>query len=548
MRVLVTGAASELGYRVTSALEADSSIDTVAAIDLRPPPRRFRRAQMTVLDPRERRKLVTAVQRFAPTAIAHLGVYEPDARSQPALAAERTQTATMAVLGAAADLGGLDRIVVRSGLEVYGRGPGMVTVPDEDVAPDPRTPFGRSLVDVERVAVATGHSAGVPVTSLRLAPVQSPGGPSPLARLLRLPAVPVDALADPTFSVLHVDDAAAAVVAALAVRHHGPLNVVGPGAVSVLQAVASAAASPSRCSHRRGRWRGPWPAPPARRCPTTTSSCCAAAAPPTAPAPEPSSGSTPGGPSRSSRASTPGGRHRRCASWPVRHERKGQLTSAHFCTPWGPEAGTRDQSGRSPPPGALQRRSVGAGSRGGGPRPHGVDARPPGGGRRPEHDPVGGALRRRGQPPVRHRRAAGRPAPRPPGHRPARPLPRHLAGPLDTLWRRAGGATDRPEELAGLLRAGEVVLVPLSPERRSRRRAGAVAPERLAPALALDAPVIPLALVGNELTGRWTAFVGDAVPRPPGSSPLSQFDLAASAQAAVQALLDDAFPPRWIWG
>ena len=89
MRVLVTGAGGELGYRVTSALEADAAIEAIAAIDLVAPARRFRRAQLTVLDPRDRRKLLAAVRRFEPTAIVHLGVYEPDARSSPALAAER---------------------------------------------------------------------------------------------------------------------------------------------------------------------------------------------------------------------------------------------------------------------------------------------------------------------------------------------------------------------------------------------------------------------------------------------------------------------------
>ena len=237
MRVLVTGAGGELGYRVTTVLEADASIEAIAGIDLLAPPRRFRRAQLTVIDPRDRRKLVAAVRRFAPTAIVHLGVYEPDARSSPALAAERTRTATLSVLGAAADLGGLDRIVLRSGLEVYGRGRGMVTVPDEEVNPDPGSRFGRSLVDVERLAAATGRSVDVPVASLRLAPVHGPGVPSPLGRLLRLSTVPVSGLGDPTFSLLHVDDAAAALVAALRARHHGPLNVVGSGAVSVLQAV-----------------------------------------------------------------------------------------------------------------------------------------------------------------------------------------------------------------------------------------------------------------------------------------------------------------------
>ena len=62
--------------------------------------------------------------------------------------------------------------------------------------------------------------------------------PSPLGRLLRLPAVPVPALADPPFSLLHPDDAATAMVEALLRRVHGPLNVVGPGAASPWQAAS----------------------------------------------------------------------------------------------------------------------------------------------------------------------------------------------------------------------------------------------------------------------------------------------------------------------
>jgi len=120
-------------------------------------------------------------------------------------------------------------------------------------------------------------------------------------------------------------------------------------------------------------------------------------------------------------------------------------------------------------------------------------------------------------------------------------------GPLDTMWRRVGGAVDRPEELAGLLRAGEMVLVPLAVERRSRRRAGSLSADRLGPALDLGVPVVPLALIGSELSGRWTALVGEPVPRPTGHSPLSQFDLATGAVAAVQFLLDEAFPPRWLF-
>jgi nucleoside-diphosphate-sugar epimerase len=58
-----------------------------------------------------------------------------------------------------------------------------------------------------------------------------------LGRLLRLPAVPVPAFSDPPFSLLHPDDAALSMVAAIEKRYHGPLNVVGPGAATPWQAV-----------------------------------------------------------------------------------------------------------------------------------------------------------------------------------------------------------------------------------------------------------------------------------------------------------------------
>lgn len=236
MRVLVTGAGGELGFRVASRLAADPRVTHLAGMDLTLPRRRLKQMAFTVVDPVDRRKVLPAVRRWQPDAIVHLGVYEPDARSTPALARERTSSNTVAVLGAAAGLGGLRRVVVRSGLEVYGRRRSGPSVPGEDVPPDPTTPFGASLLEVERLAVATGRECDVPVAALRLAPVLGPGFPSPLGRLLRLPAVPFSVLADPPFSVLHVDDAAAVIVAALFDDADGPVNVVAPGAVTMSQA------------------------------------------------------------------------------------------------------------------------------------------------------------------------------------------------------------------------------------------------------------------------------------------------------------------------
>ena len=105
------------------------------------------------------------------------------------------------------------------------------------MTPDPTTPFGRSLLDVERIAGEAGAVADVPVTAVRLAPVVGPHVPSPLGRLLRLPAVPVSLMADPAFSVIDDQDAATAIVAAASTHLDGPVNVISPGAVTATQAV-----------------------------------------------------------------------------------------------------------------------------------------------------------------------------------------------------------------------------------------------------------------------------------------------------------------------
>jgi UDP-glucose 4-epimerase len=155
----------------------------------------------------------------------------------PAQAAQRTEHCTVVALSAAARAGKLERVVVRSGLEVYGRGRGAPAVPDEQVPPKPATPYGQSLLQVEAVAAGLGRRHDVSVASLRYAPIVGSHVPSPIGRLLRLPAVPVSATSDPPFQLLHPEDACVAMVRALVAGIDGPLNIVGEGAASPWQAV-----------------------------------------------------------------------------------------------------------------------------------------------------------------------------------------------------------------------------------------------------------------------------------------------------------------------
>jgi 1-acyl-sn-glycerol-3-phosphate acyltransferase len=117
--------------------------------------------------------------------------------------------------------------------------------------------------------------------------------------------------------------------------------------------------------------------------------------------------------------------------------------------------------------------------------------------------------------------------------------------PVGPALRRFGGAVNRPEELASLLRARHVVAVPLGPGYRKPLRAGTLNAALLAPALDMDVPVLPVAIVGGELTGRWEVLVGEPVARPTSRGPLALAELADEARNGVQALLDEAFPPRW---
>jgi UDP-glucose 4-epimerase len=184
----------ELGSLVASLLESEGWVGSLLGIDVDPPRRRLRRAEFHRIEPSDRSRIVDVVTAFDPHVLVHVAVWEPDARAGTAYAKQLTSDAALSLMGAAAECPSLESIVVRSGIEIYGRARNSLTRPDESVHPAPTSEYGRMVAGVEESARAVAARIGVAVAAIRLAPVLGPHVPSPLGRLLRQPAVPFSAL------------------------------------------------------------------------------------------------------------------------------------------------------------------------------------------------------------------------------------------------------------------------------------------------------------------------------------------------------------------
>ena len=233
-RVFVSGVGGELGTQVAALLEDEAWVGALSGIDADPPRSRFRRTVFHRIHPDEHDRIVETVIDFDPHVLVHIGVWEPDARANPKMAGRLTDRAATSILGAAAECRSLEHVVVRSGIEVYGRS--ALTRPDESAPIRPTSEWGRTVADIERTAARVARRVGVTVGAVRLAPVIGPHVPSPLGRLLRLTAVPFNALGDPSFAVIRQNDAARAIVAAARERLAEPVNVVASDSITVLQA------------------------------------------------------------------------------------------------------------------------------------------------------------------------------------------------------------------------------------------------------------------------------------------------------------------------
>ncbi len=235
MRVAIAGMGSALGTAVGLALSADERVTAIAGFDLEPPRRWIRDAEFNFVRPHEASRVRQILDDFAPTVVVHAWVFEPRARSSPGQALSRTVAGTESLLSAVEACGTVSRIVARSSSAIYGtRRAGETTA--VGMALRPTTTFGRMALRVELRVEEAAAEIDAELVALRFAPIMASHLPNPLGRYLRLPAVPVP-LTTRTVGVIHLDDAAAVTAAAVLADHVGPLNVVAPEPITLLQAL-----------------------------------------------------------------------------------------------------------------------------------------------------------------------------------------------------------------------------------------------------------------------------------------------------------------------
>ncbi len=219
--VVVTGAAGAVGSRVVRRLVHDREGIDVRAVDKATVDARpgldVKRVDLASDD-------LTSVFAGA-TSIVHLATAVTPDVDDPS--ADELELAIVSrVLDAAAEVG-VSHVCVLSTAMVYGAwvdNPVPLTE-DADVRPNPDFPWAITRAAVERAVLEWGSGREAAVSILRPTAVVTDDTLGRLAQVLHTARVGIAADGDPPVQYLHVDDLAAAVVAAIETRFDGVANV-----------------------------------------------------------------------------------------------------------------------------------------------------------------------------------------------------------------------------------------------------------------------------------------------------------------------------------
>lgn len=230
MNVLLTGSGDFLGKLVLKRLNADPAIVKIVTVDPGRPARGKKVTHLKLGAGDE--KLVPHVKKEKINTIVHLPL---DAHGD----FDQTVLGTMNLLGVAAE-GGAHRVVLRSSTCVYGarhNNPNYIQEARR-IRLGGKSPHVRHASEIERYAHDfLKHFHDVALAILRFAPIVGPTSDSPIMQYLRQDSCPVLLGFDPLFQLIHEEDAADAVVAAIKSDARGAINVAPEGVAPLLRMV-----------------------------------------------------------------------------------------------------------------------------------------------------------------------------------------------------------------------------------------------------------------------------------------------------------------------
>jgi hypothetical protein len=123
--------------------------------------------------------------------------------------------------------------------------------------------------------------------------------------------------------------------------------------------------------------------------------------------------------------------------------------------------------------------------------------------------------------------------------RPVRFAGRRGTSPLSAVEQRLGGLLERPAEIAGTLRAGELVVIAASPT-TGPRSVGTIDHRLVRTAVETKVPIFPTATSSLPLSRRARVEIGAAMrPSSRRRGPLAEYELAARLRTAIGMLLDE---------
>jgi UDP-glucose 4-epimerase len=264
--IALTGAFGFLGRGLLARLEADPSVESILALDLKPPAGTLRKTRFVQVDltrPRSDTQIAEVLVEAEVDTLVHLALlYNPVHNG--AYAHEVEAIGTLQLLGAAS-AARVSALILASTTALYGAHPDNPNYLAEDrpLRPPGQSRFLADKLEVEKQfdSFAREHPR-CRVSILRLAALLGPSVKNPATRLLARRIVPTLLGYDPLMQFLHEDDALEALALAVSSRPVGPINIAPPGVLplsSILLLLGRTALplpSPAAEAAMRALWSG----------------------------------------------------------------------------------------------------------------------------------------------------------------------------------------------------------------------------------------------------------------------------------------------------